>query len=266
MARKEKLTLDYFPHYAVQGDIPNIIQERYGNDGYAVLYKNYEQFCLRDRQFIDLNEYVTLASIAAYCKVTEERYIEIVNTLVNLGTYDKELWEERKILISKKFIENTKDAYKKRTSECVDFDDFKNNFLQKSTSKCISSDGNQQIKVNQIKGNNNILSLNNNGKRLGKRERDFLKSYCERHKVENLNAYIRTVINNGDYIQLIKEEEEYQCKIQKRKTEQTQKQPEIVEAPEVTEQAFLKFQEKLKEIKRSKINETMGKSPKYVTN
>mgnify|MGYP006967359333 CR=1 FL=1 len=34
-------------------DIPNIIQERYGNDGYAVLYKNYEQFCLRDRQFID---------------------------------------------------------------------------------------------------------------------------------------------------------------------------------------------------------------------
>lgn len=254
MARKEKLTLDYFPHYAVQGDIPKIIQERYGNDGYAVLYKNYEQFCLRDRQYIDLNEYVTLAAISAYCKVSEDRYLEIVNTLVNLGTYDKELWEQKKILISEKFIENTKDAYKKRTSESIDFNSFKNNFLQKSTSKCISADGNQQIKLNQTKlnENNNILSLNN--KRLGKRERELLKSYCERIKVANANAYMRKVIDNGDYVQLIKEEYERQCKIQqfKEKKAQEHKKEMVVENPAETEQAFQKFLEQFRNLKHKR--------------
>lgn len=219
MARKEKLTLDYFPHYAVQGDIPKIIQERYGNDGYAVLYKTYEQFCLRDRQYIDLNEYVTLAAISAYCKVSEDRYIEIINTLVNLGTYDKELWEENKIIISEKFIENTKDAYRKRTSESIDFNELKNNFRRKSTNKCISDVGNQQIKLKESKEKESInlsLSTNSNA-RVGKRERDLLKSYCKRNKVQNINAYIRRVLDNGDYIQLLEDENEYQCNIQRKK-------------------------------------------------
>lgn len=216
MARKEKLTLDYFPHYAVQGDISHIIQEKYGNDGYAVLMKNYEQFCLRDRQYIDLKEYVTLASISAYCKVSEERYLEIVETLVKVGAYDKELWEEEKIIISEKFIENTKDAYKKRSSEYLDFETIKNFLRKKSTNNCISDDGNQQIKVKEtkvkeIKENN--LSLNpslmvagDNRKRIGKREREILKSYCKRQKVENINAYIRKILNNGDYEIILEEE------------------------------------------------------------
>lgn len=151
MARKEKLTLDYFPHYAVQGDNSKIIQERYGNDGYAVLYKNYEEFCLRDRQYIDLSEYATLASISAYCKVSEEKYLEIVEMLVKLGTYDKEVWETCNILISESFIENTKDAYVKRKGEKINFAVLKDFFLQKYTSKCISSDGNTQSKLKETK-------------------------------------------------------------------------------------------------------------------
>lgn len=153
MARKEKLTLDYFPHYAVQGDISKIIQERYGNDGYAVLYKNYEEFCLRDRQYIDLSEYATLASISAYCKVSEERYLEIVNMLVKIGAYDKEVWENCQVLISQTFIDNTKDAYAKRKGEKINFSVLKDFFLQKYRSKCISSAGNTQIKLKETKLN-----------------------------------------------------------------------------------------------------------------
>lgn len=151
MARKEKLTLDYFPHYAVQGDISKIIQERYGNDGYAVLYKNYEEFCLRDRQYIDLSEYATLASISAYCKIPEEKYLEIVNMLVKIGAYDDEIWEKCQVLISEAFIENTKDAYAKRKGEKIEFSILKDFFLQKYTSKCISSTGNTQIKLKETK-------------------------------------------------------------------------------------------------------------------
>lgn len=151
MARKEKLTLDYFPHYAVQGDISKIIQERYGNDGYAVLYKNYEEFCLRDRQYIDLSEYTALASISAYCKIPEEKYLEIVDLLVKLGAYDKDIWEKCKILVSETFIENTKDAYTKRKGEKIDFVSLKDFFLQKYRSKCISDAGNTQSKLKETK-------------------------------------------------------------------------------------------------------------------
>lgn len=159
MARKEKFTLDYFPHYAVQGDISKIIQAKYGNDGYAVLYKNYEHFCLKDRQYIDLKEFVTFAAISADCRVSEDKYLEIVDTLANLGAYDKELWEEHKIIISEKFIENTKDAYRKRTSECINFAELKNFFRQKSTNNGISDVGNQQIKLKETKEKENKKNI-----------------------------------------------------------------------------------------------------------
>lgn len=96
---------------------------------------------------------------------------------------------------------------------------------------------------------NNILSLSINGKRIGKREREILKSYCKRHKVQNVNAYISAVIKNGDYIQLIEEEKEYQCKSKKLK-EQT-KIVEVQESPEVTEAAWKRASEKVKNFRRS---------------
>lgn len=248
MARKEKLTLDYFPHYAVQGDIPKIIQEKYGNDGYAVLYKNYEQFCLRDRQYIDLSEYVTLAAISAYCKITEEKYLEIVDVLVNLGTYDKELWKERKILISEKFIENTKDAYRNRTSEATNFEDIKNFLRQKSTSKCISYVRNQQIKLKESKEEEINISLSNNSKRLGKREREILKSFCRKNGVKNPEAYIKTLIKNGDADEIITEE------LRKQALKERKQSVDLIEVvnPEETKAAHDKFAEKLKQFRRIK--------------
>lgn len=259
MARKEKLTLDYFPHYAVQGDISIIIQEKYGNDGYAVLYKNYEQFCLKDRQYINLNEYVTLAAISAYCKITESRYLEIVSTLTNLGAYDKELWEEHKIICSKKFIENTKDAYRKRTSESIDFEELKNFFRKKSTNKCISDVGNQQNKSNQTKLkeikekeiknnlslNSSIMIAGDNRKRIGKREREILKSYCLRKKVGNINAYIRKILDNGDYEVILEEE---RIRLEKLEAKQQKVRNEIAVNPDSEEDVQKAFEESKRKI------------------
>lgn len=176
MARKEKLTLEYFPHYSLQGDITNVIQEMFGNDGYAVLHKTYEQMGLRDRQYIDLSNYKILSVVAAYCKVSKEKYFEIIEELVELGAYDKELWNQKKILASETFIENTKEAYKKRVSKIPDFQKLKNFLLQKSTSECISGygnseintksvesgSGNQQIKLKKIKENTPSISSSKN--------------------------------------------------------------------------------------------------------
>lgn len=68
----------------------------------------------------------------------------------------------------------------------------------------------------------NNLSLSNDGvnqKRLGKREREILKSYCKRIKVQNSNAYIRKLIDTGDYQTILEEENIRLEKIEARKQE-----------------------------------------------
>ncbi len=44
--------------------------------------------------------------------------------------------------------------------------------------------------------------------RIGKREREIFKSFCKRNNVRNFNAYMRTIINSGDYQTILDEEKE----------------------------------------------------------
>ena len=92
--------------------------------------------------------------------------------------------------------------------------------------------------------------------RVGKRERDILISFCKRNKIKNKNAYIRKVIDNGDWVEILKEEEQHQCNTRKKLEELKKfevKIPEkINESPEVTERAFERFKQNFEKIRRGK--------------
>jgi hypothetical protein len=139
MARKEKITVDYFPHYAIQGKTMFTLEHNYGNDGYCVIFKTMEELCLADHHYIDLNDVATLAYIASKCNVSEALYEEIISTLVKIGTFDKELWENFRVICSAKFLENIKDAYRNRKSKYLSINDIKNN-LRKKYSLTFQSD------------------------------------------------------------------------------------------------------------------------------
>ena len=49
MARPAKLTVDYFPHIINQGKTIFIIENNYGNDGYAFWFKLLELLGATDR-------------------------------------------------------------------------------------------------------------------------------------------------------------------------------------------------------------------------
>lgn len=120
---------------------------------------------------------------------------------------------------------------------------------------------------NNDKNDNKIISLYKN-KKLNQREREILISYCKRKRIKNINAYIRKVIDNEDYILLIDDELKYQNQLSKIKEQQTSQIKIVDEDPEVTEQAYLKFQETIMN-RRSKLNEksnTMAKSIGNVEN
>jgi len=133
MARKEKLTVDYFPHYSGKKSL-YIIEQNFGNDGYAVVYKNFELLADSDFHFMDITDPATLAYNAARCNVSEARYLEIVELLVKLGSYDAELFNEFGIIFSQSFIDNIADAYRNRKTDFINSDELKN-ILRKKCKK-----------------------------------------------------------------------------------------------------------------------------------
>lgn len=110
MARPKKRTVDYFPHYCRHKTTIFILEQRYGNDGYAFWFKLLEMLGNSDGHSIDCNNLHNWEFLIANVRLSEEKSLEILNLLSKLQAIDHELWEG-KIIWSDKFIEGIKDAY-----------------------------------------------------------------------------------------------------------------------------------------------------------
>lgn len=97
---------------------------------------------------------------------------------------------------------------------------------------------------------NNSLSTKNEKVKISKEEREILKSYSKKQGAKNINAYIRKLIDNGDYLNILEEE---QKKAARRKAEQAliesqkTKEQEIQE-PELTEEERQKALERARKL------------------
>lgn len=120
MARPERNTVDYFPLYCKDGKGIYYIEQKYGNDGYATWLKILCQLATTDYHYIDLSNEIQFMFLSAKCKIDKKILESIINDLVILGEFDKELWNENKVIFSEKFIASIKDAYDKRNNTCID--------------------------------------------------------------------------------------------------------------------------------------------------
>jgi len=118
--RKDKNTVNYFPHYCTAGKTLYIIENKYGNNGYAVLFKTFELLGSTEHHHYDFRNIENQEFISAKTRTEIPELIKIYDTLSNLGTIHKELWSN-KIIYSAKFVENIQDAYKRRNNECTTF-------------------------------------------------------------------------------------------------------------------------------------------------
>lgn len=121
MARPQKNTIEYFPHYISDGKKMYFIEHKYGNDGYAVWFKLLETLGSTEHHFIDLNNDSDIMFMSAKCKVQEAILLDIINDLVKLGELNKIAWGI-KIIWSDKFILSIQDAYKRRNNKCMTFE------------------------------------------------------------------------------------------------------------------------------------------------
>lgn len=116
--RKDKNTVDYFPHYCIWGKTIFVLENKFWNDWYSIWFKILEMLWSTENHFIDCRQLSTREFLQAKMKVDIERLNNIIDTLANLNAIDKELWD-RKIIWSENFIKNITDVYIRRKQICM---------------------------------------------------------------------------------------------------------------------------------------------------
>jgi len=154
MARKDKFTVDYFPHNVKHGKSMFIIENRFGNDGYAFWFKMLELLGSSDHHYIDCRDDETFEYLLAYAKVSQELANEILGTLAKLKKIHPGFWGN-KVIWSSLFVENIDDVYKRRENNRLGYIDLCEHLSIKCEQKYTASgddvNGNQQTKLKKTK-------------------------------------------------------------------------------------------------------------------
>lgn len=114
MARPKRLSVDFFPHYVKGGRTLFILEERFGNDGYAFWFKLLESLGERDGHFLDCNNEAEWSYFLARTHVNDKEAKELIDTLVRLGKVDPALWQEHRIIWVQRLVDNFSEIYRKR--------------------------------------------------------------------------------------------------------------------------------------------------------
>lgn len=113
MARPQKATVDYFPHVCKHSKTMFILEEKFGNDGYAFWFKLLEILGSTEGHVYDVGNPVNMMFLTSKTHVSEDIANDILDTLVLTGSIDGEL-RENGLIWSDRFVKNLSEVYKKR--------------------------------------------------------------------------------------------------------------------------------------------------------
>lgn len=153
MARSKKQTVDYFPHYCNHKSTMFILEQKYGNDGYAFWFKLLEILASNNGHYYDCKNTAKWEFLQAKTRLSADICEEILNLIASLDAIDKDLWSQ-KVIWSDNFIMGISDVYKNRRVEIPS----KPVFLQieipvESPMVEVSTNKNPQSKLNESKVN-----------------------------------------------------------------------------------------------------------------
>ena len=117
MGRLKKETIDYYPHFVKTGRTIFVLENKYGNDGYAFWFKLLEIIGGSDGHFYDCHIPGNWEYLLAKTRCNENTAIGIINTLINLGKIDGGLWEKGKVIWCQHLVDNVSSVYKMRHTD-----------------------------------------------------------------------------------------------------------------------------------------------------
>lgn len=123
MARPKKKGVDYFPHDCITGKTIFILEQKFGNDGYAFWFKLLEFLGTKEGHYLDCNDLEDMEFLQAKTKLSKEFIHRILDLLSNLKAIDPELWQ-KKVVWSNRFVEGISVVYSNRKLETPRRPDF----------------------------------------------------------------------------------------------------------------------------------------------
>jgi hypothetical protein len=126
MGRPKKDTIDYFPHYAYQGKTMLILQNEFGNDGYAFWYRLLELLCKTEKQVYDYNNPAAWRLLLAETHVKEEIALNILKVLADVDAIDVKLYQNKQIWVQN-LVDNLVLVYNRRSTGKPQKPNLKNN-------------------------------------------------------------------------------------------------------------------------------------------
>ncbi len=111
------MTVKYFPHYVKSGRTIYILENHFGNDGYAFWFKLLEILGETEGHGFDCTDAASWEYLVAKTKVDKEKAEAIIGVLVSLGKLDKELWETKRIIWCENFVNHLREVYRKRKED-----------------------------------------------------------------------------------------------------------------------------------------------------
>lgn len=116
MGRQKKRGVEYFPHDCVSGKTLFIIEQKYGNDGYALWFKLLESIGIKEGHVINYNDPTEREFLCAKFRLDEISASKILDDLAKLDAIDSDLWAKRIIWVTG-FVGRISDVYVKRRTE-----------------------------------------------------------------------------------------------------------------------------------------------------
>lgn len=157
MARPERRDADYFPFYAKDGRTLFILQSKFGLEGIGFFTNLFRLLCMTPDHHICIAEEADRMYLFAKVGIEEARGIELLNLMATTGKIDAGLWQKQ-VIASDAFLQSLKDAYERRTNNCITIDEIR----QKYVKARVSGD------INPVNGDNNPVKGDINTQRKGK--------------------------------------------------------------------------------------------------
>jgi len=113
--RPDKTTVDFYPHFCEEGGKTLFILENtFGNDGYAFWFKMLSLLGRTPGHFFDAHDRHAWLFLIAKTRVSEDIANGIMALLVDLEAIDRELWERDRVIWCQKFVDHLADLYARR--------------------------------------------------------------------------------------------------------------------------------------------------------
>jgi hypothetical protein len=193
MSRPRKQTVDYFPHSSNHKKTMFILEQRWGNDGYAFWFKLLETLAGTEGHFIDLNDDANWAYLQAKTRLDEVICKEILDLLSKIDAIDKELWEN-KVVWSQNFVDGIADVYRNRK---VDMPVRPSFYCKKSHEPPQSNVRNPQSKVKESKVNKSIYGEFKNVFLSEKEYQSLLERHGEKETIRLIELLSRGIESKG---------------------------------------------------------------------